>query len=175
MSTSNALSMVDAAIVPLKKVLNNLAHILTKGEEYADAKMIEHAVLLNARLFPDMYPIIRQVQIATDMSKGAAARLAGLEVPKYEDDEETFADLQARISKTLAFIDSVSPEQLVGSEARDISITVRKVDLHFTGQDYLLKWVMPNVYFHVTTTYNILRHNGCELAKADFLRLNIKD
>ena len=92
--------MFDASIAPLKRTLNNLAHILKKGEEYADAKKIEHAVLLNARLFPDMYPIIRQVQIATDMSKGAAARLAGLEVPKYEDDEETFADLQARISKT---------------------------------------------------------------------------
>ena len=175
MSSSNALSMYAVAIPPLKRVLNNLAHILSKGEEYADAKKIEHAVLLNARLFPDMYPIIRQVQIATDMSKGAAARLAGLEVPKYEDDETSFADLQARISKTLAFINSVSPEQLAASAARDITITVRKVDLHFTGQDYLLKWVMPNVYFHVTTTYNILRHNGCELGKADFLRHTIKD
>ena len=165
------LSMFDASIAPLKHTLNNLAHILKKGEAYADAKKIEHAVLLNARLFPDMYPIIRQVQIATDMSKGAAARLAGLAVPNYEDDETTFADLQARIVKTLAFIDTVKPEQLVGSETRDITITVRKVDLHFTGQDYLLKWVMPNVYFHVTTTYNILRYNGCELGKPDFLRL----
>ena len=175
MSPSNDLSMYTVAILPLKRVLNNLAHILTKGEEYADTKKIEHAVLLNARLFPDMYPIIRQVQIATDMSKGAAARLAGLEVPKYEDDEMTFADLQARISKTLAFINSVTPEQLVGSATRDITITVRKVDLHFSGQDYLLKWVMPNVYFHATTTYNILRHNGCELGKPDFLRINAKD
>ena len=165
------LTMFDASITPLKRTLNNLAYILKKGEEYADAKQIEHAVLLNARLFPDMYPIIRQVQIATDMSKGAAARLAGLAVPNYEDNETTFADLQARIVKTLAFIDTVKPEQLVGSEARDITITVRKVDLHFTGQDYLLKWVMPNVYFHVTTTYNILRHNGCALGKPDFLRL----
>ncbi len=165
------LSMVDATISPLKSALNSLAHILKKGEEYADAKKIEHAVLLNARLFPDMYPIIRQVQIATDMSKGAAARLAGLAVPSYDDNETTFADLQARIVKTIAFIDSVKPEQLAGSATRDVTITVRKVDLHFTGQDYLLKWVMPNVYFHVTTTYNILRHNGCELGKSDFLRL----
>lgn len=165
------LTMFDASITPLKRTLNNLAYILKKGEEYADAEKIEHAVLLNARLFPDMYPIIRQVQIATDMSKGAAARLAGLAVPNYEDDETTFADLQARIVKTLAFIDTVKPEQLVGSETRDVTITVRKVDLHFTGQDYLLKWVMPNVYFHVTTTYNILRHNGCALGKPDFLRL----
>jgi uncharacterized protein len=165
------LSMYDATISPIKRALNNLSHILKKGEEYADAKSIEHAVLLNARLFPDMYPLIRQVYIATDMSKGAAARLAGLEVPKYDDTETTFAELQARITKTLAFINAVKPEQLVGSETRDITITVRKTDLHFTGQDYLLKWVMPNVYFHVTTAYNILRHNGCELGKSDFLRL----
>ena len=165
------LSMYDTTIPPLKRALSNLSHILKKAEAYADAKSIEHAVLLNARLFPDMLPIISQVYIATDMSKGAAARLAGLEVPKYEDTETTFAELQARITKTLAFIDTIKPEQLVGSEMRDITITVRKTDLHFTGQDYLLKWVMPNVYFHLTTTYNILRHNGCELGKADFLRL----
>lgn len=165
------LSMFDATISPLKRVLNNLAHILKKGEAYADAKKIEHSVLLNARLFPDMYPIIRQVQIATDMSKGGVARLAGLEAPKYDDDETTFAELHARIIKTIAFIDSVKPELLIGGESRDITISVRKVDLHFVGQDYLLKWVMPNVYFHVTTAYNILRHNGCELGKPDFLRL----
>ena len=165
------LSMYDATISPLKRALNNLSHILKKGEVYADAKSIEHTVLLNARLFPDMYPIIRQVTIATDMSKGAAARLAGLEVPSYEDTETTFAELQTRIAKTIAFIDTIKPEQLAGSATRDITITVRKTDLHFTGQDYLLKWVMPNVYFHVTTTYNILRHNGCELGKPDFLRL----
>ena len=165
------LSMFDTTIPPLKRALSSLSHILKKGEAYADAKSIEHAVLLNARLFPDMYPIIRQVYIATDMSKGAASRLAGLEVPKYEDTETTFAELQARITKTLAFIDTVKAEQLVGSETRGITITVRKTDLHFSGQDYLLKWVMPNVYFHVTTTYNILRHNGCELGNPDFLRL----
>ena len=118
-----------------------------------------------------MYPLIRQVQIATDMSKGGAARLAGLEVPKFDDNEASFADLQARIAKTIAFIESVKPEQLENSETRPITITIRKVDLQFTGQDYLLKWVMPNVYFHVTTAYNILRHNGCELGKPDFLGL----
>ena len=106
------LSMFDAGIVPLTRALNNLAHILKKGEEYADAKSIEHGVLLNARLFADMYPLTRQVQIATDMSKGAAARLAGLEVPKFDDNEASFADLQARIAKTIAFIESVKPEQL---------------------------------------------------------------
>jgi uncharacterized protein len=163
------LSMYDATIPPLKRALNNLSSILKKGEEYADANKIEHSVLLSARLFPDMYPLTRQVQIATDMSKGAAARLASLEIPKYEDTETTFAELQGRITKTLAFIDSIKPAQLEGSETREIIITVRKIELKFTGQDYLLAWVNPNVYFHVTTAYNILRHNGTLLGKADFL------
>ncbi len=163
------LAMYDAIIPPLKRTLNNLSHILKKGEEYADAKKIEPTVLLTARLFPDMYPLLRQVQIATDMSKGAAARLAGLEVPKYEDNEATFADLQARIAKTIAFIETIKPAQMEGSETRAITITVRKMELKFTGQAYLLAWVNPNVYFHVTTAYNILRHNGVELGKSDFL------
>ena len=165
------LSMFDAAILPLIHTLKSLSHILKKGEEYADAKKIEHSVLLNARLFPDMYPLTRQVQIATDMSKGAAARLAGVEIPKYEDDETTFDQLQTRIAKTVAFIERVTPAQLSNAETRDITIMVRKIELKFTGQDYLLKWVMPNVYFHVTTTYNILRHNGVDLGKPDFLRI----
>ena len=126
--------------------------------------------MFNARLFPDMFPLSRQVQIATDMSKGAAARLARLEVPSYDDNETTFADLQARIAKTIAFIETVTPAQLEGAEKRDIEIMVRKAKMEFTGQDYLQKWVMPNVYFHVATTYNILRHNGVELGKPDFLR-----
>ena len=163
------LSMFDATITPLKRTLANLSHILKKGEAHADTKNIEHAVFLNARLFADMYPLTRQIQIATDMSKGAAARLAGLEVPKYEDNEASFAELQARIAKTLAFIDSIKPAQLDGAEARDITISVRKTDLHFTGQTYLFDWVLPNVYFHATTAYNILRHNGVELGKPDFL------
>ena len=163
-------TMFDATIAPLVRTLNNLSHILKKGEAYADAKKIEHSVLLNGRLFPDMYPFTRQVQIATDMSKGVAARLAGVEIPKYEDNETTFAELQARLAKTIAFIESVTAVQFEGCETREVTITVRKVDIKFTGQDYLLKWVLPNVYFHVTTAYNILRHNGVELGKADFLR-----
>ncbi|MDP3678946.1 MAG: DUF1993 domain-containing protein [Methylotenera sp.] len=163
------LSMFDATIPPLKRTLTNLSAILKKGEDYANTKKIEHAVLLNARLFPDMYPLMRQVQIATDMSKGAAARLDGHDVPKYEDNETTYAELQARIAKTIAFLDTIKPAQLEGSKARAVVISVRKIDLKFTGQDYLLKWVNPNVYFHVTTAYNILRHNGVELGKQDFL------
>jgi uncharacterized protein len=163
--------MYNVTIPPLKRALTNLSHILKKGEAYADAKSIEHAVLLNARLFADMYPLTRQIQIATDMSKGAAARLAGVEMPKYDDNEMSFADLQARIAKTNTFIDTIKPEQLAGAETRAITITVRKVDMHFLGEDYLTKWVLPNVYFHVTTAYNILRHNGVELGKPDFLGL----
>jgi len=163
------LSIYEAAIPPLKRTLSNLAAILQKGEQYADAKKVEHHVLLNSRLFVDMYPLTRQIQIATDMSKGAGARLAGIEIPKYEDSESSFAELQARIAKTIAFLDSIDPDQLTGAETREVTITVRKVDLKFSGQDYLLKWVLPNVYFHVTTAYNILRHNGVELGKQDFL------
>jgi len=163
------LSMHDIAITPLKRTLNNLAGILQKGEAYADSKKVAHQVLLDARLFVDMYPLTRQIQIATDMSKGAGARLAGIEVPKYEDNEITFADLYARIAKTIAFMDTVEPTQLEGSESHEVTITIRKVDLKFMGKDYLLKWVSPNVYFHITTAYNILRHNGVELGKPDFL------
>lgn len=163
------LSIYAASITPLKQTLSNLAAILQKGEEYADAKKVEHHVLLNSRLFVDMYPLTRQVQIATDMSKGAGARLAGIDIPKYEDSETSFAELQARIAKTIAFLDSISPEQLTGAETREVTITVRKVDLKFNGENYLLKWVLPNVYFHVTTAYNILRHNGVALGKQDFL------
>jgi hypothetical protein len=163
------LAIYDATIPPLKRALTSLSAVLKKGEDYADAKKIEHSVLLNARLFPDMYPLTRQVQIATDMSKGAAARLAGIEIPKYEDNETTFAELQARIAKTIAFIDTIRPEQLDGAENRDIVIATRKAELKFTGQTYLLNWVMPNVHFHVTTAYNILRHNGVELGKQDYL------
>ena len=163
------LSMYDAAIPPLLRSLKNLAKILKIGEAHADTKKIEHANFLNARLFPDMYPLTRQVQIATDISKGAAARLANIELPKYEDNETTFDELQARIAKTIAFIESVKPEKLEGSESREVVITIRSIDLKFTGKDYLLNWVNPNVYFHVTTAYNILRHNGVELGKSDFL------
>lgn len=166
------LTIYDATVIPLKRALTNLSHILEKGEAYAIAKKIDPSVLINARLFADMYPLSRQVQIAADMCKGGVARLAGVEIPKYDDTESTFAELQMRITKTIAFIDTIQPMQLEGAESRDIVMTVRQVELSFKGQAYVLKWVMPNVYFHVTTTYNILRHNGVELGKPDFLGLN---
>lgn len=162
-------TLYDTSVAPLKRALTNLSSILKKGEEYADNLKIEYAVLLNARLFPDMFPLTRQVQIATDMSKGGIARLAGVEIPKYEDIETTFEQLQARIAKTIVFLESIKLEQFEGAESKEIVINVRKVDIQFTGQAYLLTWVLPNVYFHVTTAYNILRHNGVPLGKPDFL------
>lgn len=161
--------MYDASVSVLKRCLTNLSAILTKAEDYANTRKIEPDVLLNARLFPDMFPLTKQVQIASDQAKGGVGRLAGVDIPKYEDNEVTFAELQQRITKTITFLDSIKPEQLAGSEHRDITISVRNKPLEFKGQDYLLNWVQPNVYFHVTTAYNILRHNGLEIGKRDFL------
>jgi len=163
------LSMYEASVPVLKRALTNFSAVLKKGEDYAIAKKIDPSVLLTSRLFPNMHHLIRQVQIATDMSKGAVARLAGVEIPKYDDAEVSFADLQARIAKTIAFIDSLKPEQFEGAQTRDIAFKAGSRDLAFSGQDYLLTWAIPNLYFHVTTGYNILRHNGVELSKGDYL------
>ncbi|MDX1916090.1 MAG: DUF1993 domain-containing protein [Methylophilus sp.] len=163
------LDMYTFSIPPLQRTLRNLSNILKKGESYAQSKEVDPSVLLNARLFVDMYPLVRQVQIATDMSKGAGARLAGIEIPKFEDNETTFEELQARIDKTIMFLNSIESAQLAESESRDITITIRNIDLHFSGLDYLLHWVLPNVYFHVTTAYDILRHQGVALSKSDYL------
>jgi len=163
------LAMYDCSIDPLKRALTNLKRILRKGEQYADSIAIDPGVLLNARLFVDMYPLTRQVQIASDISKGAAARLTASEVPRFEDNETSFEMLYARIDKTVDFLDSVAMASLEGSEQREITLTIRNVDIKFSGQDYLLKWVLPNVYFHVTTAYNILRHHGVALGKSDYL------
>ena len=163
------ISMYEVSIPVLKRFLSNLSVILTKASAYADARKIDHSVLLNARLFPDMYSLIKQVQIASDQAKGAAARLAGVEIPKFEDNENSFAELQERIAKTIAFLDTIKPEQLEGSESRDIVLTLRDRKLEFKGLQYLLTWVQPNFYFHVTTAYDILRHNGVEIGKRDFL------
>lgn len=163
------LSMFDASIPVLTRALTSLSAVLKKAEDYTELKKIEPSILLTARLFPNMYHLTRQVQIATDMSKGAAARLAGVEIPKYDDAETSFADLQARITKTIVFLNSISATQFEGAEMREIAFKAGSRDLAFNGQDYLLTWVLPNVYFHVTTAYNILRHNGVELSKIDYL------
>lgn len=164
-----SLTMYPASIPVFIRMLGNLSAILDKAAAHAEAKKIDQAILVNARLAPDMYPLSRQVQIATDMVKGCAARLAGIEVPRYEDNETTFADLQARIAKTVAFIQSVSAEQIDGSEERDITLKFGSREIKYLGQAYLVDFVLPNFYFHLTVAYAILRHHGVGIGKMDFL------
>lgn len=163
-----SLTMYQASIPVFVRMLDNLSGILDKAAAHAEAKKIDPAIFVNARLAPDMFPLSRQVQIATDMVKGCAARLAGIEVPSYEDKETTFSELQARIAKTKAFIESVSASQIDGSEERKITLKFGSKELSFLGQAYLLDFVLPNFHFHLTTTYAILRHNGVEIGKKDY-------
>lgn len=163
------LSMYQASVPTFIHYLQNLSTILKKGEAYAETKKIDPTVLVQSRLFPDMFPLVVQVRIACDMVKGGAARLAGMEVPKFNDNETTFADLQARIQKTLEFLKGIKPEQVDGSEERAIELSVGGREMKFKGQPYLLGFVLPNLYFHVTTAYGILRHSGVEVGKMDFL------
>jgi hypothetical protein len=161
--------MYAVAIPPMIKSLTNLRAILEKAIVYAEAKKIDPAVLVTARLYPDMYPLLRQVQIATDVAKGAASRLAGLEPPKYEDNESTIPELLARLDKTIALLESFTPDQINGSEEKTILLPRHDRASTFTGLEYLTDFVLPNVYFHVSTAYGILRHNGLEIGKKDFL------
>ncbi len=163
------ISMYDACVAPGIRMMNSLAAILEKAAAHAEAKKIDPAVLVNARLYPDMFPLVRQVQIASDSAKGGAARLAGVESPSFEDNEKTLAELIVRTKKTVAFLETLKPAQFVGSEDRTISWKTRSTEKSMLGQPYLVHQVLPNLYFHVTTAYNILRHNGLELGKADFL------
>lgn len=151
------------------RMLKNLSAMLKKAEAHAKDKGIDPAALLTAKLAPDMFPLIRQVQIATDHAKGAMARLAGQAPEAIEDSETSFADLQTRIAKVLAIVEGFKLEQLAGSETREISVKIPNAELKFSGVDYLSMWALPNFYFHVTTAYDILRHNGVELGKRDFL------
>jgi uncharacterized protein len=162
-------SMTDVLVPTLNRVLKNLSIVLEKGAAFAEKKQIEGTVLTGSRIAPDMFPLSRQVQIACDMAKGAAARLSGTEIPKYEDTETTFPELKARIDKTLQFINGIAADEFKDCEKRDIVISSRRGDLKFTGLAYLTEFVLPNVYFHATTAYNILRHNGVEIGKPDFL------
>jgi len=164
-----ALSMYQASIPVFISKLNNLSGILKKAESYAQAKKIEPEVLINARLAPDMFPLSRQIQIATDGVKGCAARLAGVEIPSYPDTEKTFPELQARITKTIDFLKTFKPQQIDGSEERKVSLKLRDQETSFLGQPYLLNFVLPNFYFHLSMTYAILRHNGLDIGKRDFL------
>ena len=164
-----SLTMYQASIPVFIRMLGNLSTILDKAAAQAEVKKIDPAIFINARLAPDMYPLSRQIQIATDVVKGCAARLAGIEVPSYEDNESTFPELQARIAKTVAFLQSVSAEQINGSEERTVMLKMHGKDTDFLGQPYFLFFVLPNFYFHITTAYDILRHNGLELGKLDFI------
>lgn len=164
-----SLTMYQASIPVFVRMLGNLSAILDKAAAHAETKKIDPAIFVTARLTPDMFPLSRQVQIATDMVKGCAARLAGIDVPSYEDNETTFADLQERITKTVAFLQSVSALQIDGSEDRKITLKFGSKELNFLGQAYLLDFVLPNFHFHLTTTYAILRHNGVEIGKKDYV------
>ena len=164
-----SISMYLASVPPILRALTNLRASLEKAAAHAEAKKIDPLVLVNARLYPDMYPLSRQVQIATDNAKGAASRLAGMEPPKYEDNESTFPELVARIDKTIALLETFKPEQIDGSEDKTITLPMRDRTLTFKGMPYLLDYVLPTIYFHVTTAYAILRHNGVEIGKRDFM------
>jgi hypothetical protein len=163
------LSLYQVTVPVFVKALSNLRGVLEKAKAHALDHKIEEAAFIQARLFPDMLPLPRQVQIATDIARGASARLAGQEPPPYEDNEKTFDDLLARIDRTLAYIKGLDEKAFEGAEARVITRPVRGQPHTFTGANYLLQFATPNVYFHCATAYGLLRHNGVPLGKADFL------
>jgi hypothetical protein len=164
------ISLYATSIPVFKQMLSALSDVLAKADAHVTAKSIEPDALLQARLFPDMFQLVRQVQIAVDFAKGVSSRLAGIDAPKYDDSEKTFADLQALIAKTLAFLATIKPEQINGQEDREIITRPgTPKEKRFDGQTYLLGYGLPQFFFHVTTTYAILRHNGVEVGKRDFM------
>ncbi|WP_206997745.1 DUF1993 domain-containing protein [Trinickia mobilis] len=163
------LSMYQASVPVLVRGLTNLKSILGKAQAHAAAKQIDPSALFGARLFPDMLPLNRQVHIVTDTAKGCVARLAGVEAPKYEDVEATFDELCDRLDKTIAYLKEFTPAQIDGTEERSVVLKMRSGPVEFTGASYLMYFVMPNFYFHITTAYDILRHNGVEIGKLDYL------
>lgn len=165
------ISIYDVSIPQFKHYLVALEAILDKAAAHAETRKIDPNVLLSARLFPDMWPLVRQVQIASDAAKGLAARLAGIEPPVFEDTEQTFPELKARIQKTIAFLNTIDAAKLEGSERREVKLKAGPNELEFSGIDFLRNFAQPNFFFHVTTVYAILRHNGVELGKKDFLGL----
>jgi hypothetical protein len=161
--------MYQVSVPRFVNILGNLSNILDKAQAYVDAKKIDTVTLTTYRLFPDMLPMTTQIQIACDAAKGVVARLAGVEIPVYEDNEKTLSDLKARIAKTIAFIQTVTPGQIDGTEDKEIVIKRGDKETHYKGMQFLLGHALPNFYFHVTTAYNILRHNGIEIGKRDYL------
>lgn len=164
-----SLTMYSSSIPVFVRSLRNLSAILQKAADYSAEKKIEEAVLVSARLYPNMFALARQVQIACDVVKGAGARLSGVEAPKYEDNEATFDELQTRIKNTITFLQSLPEAKINGTEEKQIVMQAGPNEYKFKGLDYLNTWALPNLYFHVTTTYNILRHNGLDIGKMDFL------
>ena len=163
------MSMYQSSIPMFIHTLKNLKAILEKGVAYAQSRKFDANVLASSRLFPDMLPFSRQIQIASDAAKGAAARLSGVEPPKFEDTETTLPELIARVEKTIDYLKTVQPAQVDGSEDRDITVKTPRGELKFTGLVFLRHWAIPNFFFHVTTAYNLLRHAGVEIGKADYL------
>jgi hypothetical protein len=163
------LSMYQASVPRFVNILGNLSNILDKAQAHVDAKKLDPATLTTYRLFPDMLPMTKQIQIACDTAKGVVARLAGVEIPVYEDNEKTLVDLKARIAKTIAFLQTLTPVQIDGTEDKEIVIKRGDKETRYTGMQFLLGHALPNFYFHVTTAYNILRHNGIEIGKRDYL------
>jgi uncharacterized protein len=164
-----SISLYQVTVPVFVKTLANLQAVLAKAKAHALDHKIEESVFVNARLYPDMLPLSRQVQIATDIARGCAARLAGVEPPSYEDKEQSFDDLAARIARTIDYMNGLDEKQFDGAETREITRPVRGQPKTFTGQNYLLQFATPNVYFHTATAYDILRHNGVVLGKADYL------
>jgi hypothetical protein len=164
-----SLTIYQASVPVFQQILTSLSGILTKAAAHAETKKIDPSVFITARLAPDMFPLSRQVQIATDHAKGACARLAGVEIPSFPDTETTFAELQTRIAKTLDFIKNLKPAQFDGAETREVKLKIGGNELTFTGQKYLFHGAFPNFFFHATTAYDILRHNGVDVGKRDFI------
>ena len=171
---TTTISMYSASVPAFIHGLQNLAHVLRKGEAHARAHEYAPEALLQARLAPDMLPLARQVQIATDMVKNGAARLAGIEPPKFADDETDFEQLHARLDRAIAFLRSLKPEQIDGSEARDIQLKFGPRTLEFKGLDYLIGFVHPNFQFHASIAYAVLRQSGVKLGKLDFMGADIE-
>jgi uncharacterized protein len=163
------ISMYQASVPVMMRSIDNLVAILAKGAADAEARKIDPTVLINSRLYPDMLPLSKQVQIVSDVARRGAARLAGLEAPAMADNEITFAELIDRLKKTNAYLETLTPAQIDGSETKSITLPMGKETIIFEGLPYLLSFVLPNVYFHVTTAYNILRHSGVKLGKLDYL------
>jgi hypothetical protein len=163
------LSMYDVSVPVLIRGLKNLSGLLDKGLASAEARKIDPSVLLNARLAPDMHPLSRQVQIASDSAKGAVSRLAGTEAPSWPDTETTFPELQARIKTTIDYLEGFKPEQINGAEDRTIKMNLGGGEMPFSGRDLLLGFGLPNFFFHVVTAHDILRHNGVDIGKRDYL------